>query len=892
MAATVHTDRRLTVLVSLVVFLGIVVVAASGVVALLGAAPSPWAVGALVLLVGVGDQLHVIVRIRSSQVGIAWVDVAVLTGMAVMSPEWVVLASVVGATVSKVIRRVRPSRLAFGVAKEAVTASIGGLVLSAFGVAGSVTGPADLLPVALAFTAMTVVDDLLFFPVIAASTGTRAIDRYRENLDIRLFAVVIRMVVTLLAVMSIWMQPRMLYGLPVLVLLAHLWHERWVRTREERRAWQRLAIATETFNAVDMDVVLEAAVTQGAALFSADELEVELWHTDQPRLVRGGATVTYDGPPEKAPADTMSVYAVALHGYPGSRDIGALRLRFRGKVTMSAREQAMLSSYAAALETAVRNATAYGQLGAATAAHARAAAQDPLTGLANRRELERQLHTALSRRTGPECRLALLLVDLRHFKEVNDTLGHLVGDRVLVEIGKRLADSVRPVDLVTRFGGDEFVVLLRDAYHPAEVEAHAREILQRLVEPVIVDDLRLVVEANAGLALAVDPPGDPDSGPAGAATPTGPVSTFQGDPAAWMAELLRRADVAVYQAKRARRPLVFYRPSDDPADRDRLALAGELPVAVAQRQFTLHFQPVVELATGVVRGAEGLARWRHPERGQLEPRWFLDLLERSTQLGEFTAAVLHEALDAAELWSAAGFDLSVSVNVSARSLLDVGLPRMVAQALDAHPSVAPSRLCLELTETLAISQLDTVDRVLRELRALGVRLALDDFGTGYSSLAALSRIPVQQLKIDRSFVDAVSHPWTSGSQAAGVPPERSVDQATAVIRSTVQLGRALDLAVVAEGVENHTQRELLWQLGCTLGQGHLFSRPISATALAGVLRRGVDGTPGTLASPLRSSGSVIHIPRPRTGEDGTGREDAGSDGRWSEGPGLHRGTGG
>jgi diguanylate cyclase len=323
----------------------------------------------------------------------------------------------------------------------------------------------------------------------------------------------------------------------------------------------------------------------------------------------------------------------------------------------------------------------------------------------------------------------------------------------------------------------------------------------------------------------------------------------------------------MYQAKRSGRSLVCYRSTVDPADRDRLALAGQLPVAVAERQFVLHFQPVVELGSGEVRGAEALARWRHPTRGQLEPRWFLDLLERSNQLGEFTAAVLDDALAAAELWSAAGFDLSVSVNVSARSLLDVGLPRMVAEALAAHP-VPPSRLCLELTETLAISQLDTVDRVLRELCDLGVRLALDDFGTGYSSLAALARVPVHQLKIDRSFVDA-AYSWSG--DVPDISGHGRVSQATAVIRSTVQLGRALDLLVVGEGVENHAQRQLLWDLGCTHGQGHLFARPTPAPALVAVLRHGVNGTPGTLAAPLPEGGRVVRIPKPRKGQQAAPR---------------------
>lgn len=340
---------------------------------------------------------------------------------------------------------------------------------------------------------------------------------------------------------------------------------------------------------------------------------------------------------------------------------------------------------------------------------------------------------------------------------------------------------------------------------------------------------------------------------------------WQGDPRRWMVELLRRADVAMYRAKRTGQPLVRYTAAHDPADRDRLALAGQLPRAISQREFTLHFQPIVDLGSGQVIAAEALARWRHPTRGQLDPRYFLDLLERSAQLTAFTQAVLDEALAAAAMWRAAGHDLRVAVNISARSLLDVSLPRQVLAALDAHHT-PPDRLCLELTETLAISQLDTVDQVLTQLHDLGVRLALDDFGTGFSSLAVLSRIPVHQLKIDRSFVQALRH----GAEPASTEADPEVGQAQAVVRSTVQLGRTLDLTVVAEGVESPEQRQLLWELGCAAGQGHLFARPGPADRLLASLTQGVSGRPGALADPLpgpSASATVVRLPRPRTGDE-------------------------
>jgi predicted signal transduction protein with EAL and GGDEF domain len=877
-----QVDRQLRLLVGLVVSGGFVAVGFS-VLAIAADPPANLlAVAATALLVGVGDLLHVRVRIRSHHLGLAWVDVAVLIGLAVIAPGWVVLATATGVGISKALRRVPPMRWAFNVAKESATAFVGGAVLLAFGAAGSAADPSHLSALAVAFLAMTLMDEILTVPVIAMASHTPVVDLFRENRDIRLLMAAGRFAVTVLAVLALHAAPQALYVLAVVVLLWHLWHERLVRTREERQAWQQLARTTEAFNGMDLDVVVRAAVTGGARLFSADELEVELWLGLDRRLVRGDADgVSFDGDPPDAPQDTMSVYAVALHGYPGRRDIGAVRLRFRDQVRMSGREDAMLASFAASLDTAIRNAAAYGQLGEATEAHARAAARDPLTGLANRRELERQLTEALLRPDTVDSRIAVLLIDLKHFKEVNDTLGHLTGDRVLTQISQRLSGNVRPNDLVARFGGDEFVVVLRNAFRPERMRARAADLLGRLSEPVVVDGLPIVVEANAGLALAwqvregADPAGDPadesdtpqpdeaaGEGGAELSTASGPAGGAGLDGAGWVAEVMRRADVAMYQAKRSGRRLVCYSPGGDVADRGRLALAGQLPQAVAQRQFVLVFQPIVELDSGRVTGVEALARWRHPDRGQLEPRWFLDLLERSNQLGEFTAAVLDDALSAVRIWQAARHDLSVSVNISPRSLLDAALPRMVADALSRH-RVPAHRLCLELTETLAISQLETVDAVLGALRDLGVRLALDDFGTGYSSLAALSRIPVHQLKIDRSFV---------ADLPAAAPGGMEAEQATAVVRSTVQLGRTLELDVVAEGVETTAQRHLLWQLGCTHGQGHLFATPLPADQLLATLTAGVDGRPGTLATPLHNDPTIIHLPRPRRPHDSRAEE--------------------
>jgi EAL domain-containing protein (putative c-di-GMP-specific phosphodiesterase class I) len=335
-----------------------------------------------------------------------------------------------------------------------------------------------------------------------------------------------------------------------------------------------------------------------------------------------------------------------------------------------------------------------------------------------------------------------------------------------------------------------------------------------------VEGMQITVEAAGGIALA--------SGSGG------------------INELMRRADVAMYQAKRAGQRTATYAHSQDTADVGRLMLGGELQRAVAEQEFVVDFQPIVDLGSGEIISTEALARWQHPEHGYLTPMQFLETVERSGQLPAFAEAVLDQALAASGVWREAGFDLPVAVNVSPRSLLDSRFPATVLAQLSRH-GVPSDRLVLELAETLTISQLDTVGRALAELREAGVGLALDDFGTGVSPLSVLSHIPVNELKIDREFVTAV----------------QTSSEAAAVIRSTVDLARSLHLTVVAEGVESEPQRHALWELGCVAGQGHLFARPMSAVRLLGVLQRGSGGRPGTLAAPLHDGGAVVRLPRRR-----------------------------
>ncbi len=813
-----ETDRRLTLLVGLVVVLAATAVIASTLVASTSPLTTPLSdlsvLTMLIFMSAVGTLVKTDVRIRSTGHSISWNETALVISLALAPTSWVVLCTAAGVALASL--HLPPIKLAFGVGKNILMAVGAGAALAAAGWDGLTGSPAHLIPpLALAYLVAVLLDEILAIPVIALASGTPVSQHFRKNLDLRIAGYVVRFSVALGSLLILQADPWLLLAVPPLVLSLHLAYSTRVRGRTEQQAWQQLAQTTDALNVVELDQVLTTAVTRATDLFSADEVEVELH--DAARLVRGNsAGITYDGPADQAPTRQDAVVATPLEGHDCSVDVGVLRLRFRGPVQLNERERYTLHTFAPALCTAVRNAQAYAELARVAQAHAHAAAHDALTGLANRRHLIDEGNEQLHRRHADGV-TALVLIDLNHFKEVNDTLGHAAGDQTLVQVAERLRSAARTDDLVARLGGDEFAVLLRALPAPAVAAHRAETLLAALHEPFDIDGMRINVEASGGIAVA------PATG--------------------GMVELLRRADVAMYQAKRAGQRITTYAPARDTADLGRLTLGGELPRAVADHEFTVNFQPIVDLGTGAVISVEALARWRHPTHGMIDPLRFLEAVERSGLLPAFAEAILDQALIAAGTWRDAGFDIPVAVNVSPRSLLDTRFPDAVLSHLRAH-NLPPDRLVLELTETLTLSQLDVVDQILTRLRDAGIRLALDDFGTGYSSLSLLSRIPVHELKIDRSFVTAME----------------SSAEAAAIVRSTLDLGRSLDLSVVAEGVERDAQRRALWELGCTAGQGHLFARPLAAGTLLAALRRGSGGRPGTLAAALHDAGAVVRLP--------------------------------
>jgi diguanylate cyclase (GGDEF)-like protein len=414
-----------------------------------------------------------------------------------------------------------------------------------------------------------------------------------------------------------------------------------------------------------------------------------------------------------------------------------------------------------------------------------AALHDPVTELPNRVLFHDRVHQAIALADRTGAGVAVMMIDLDRFKEINDTLGHHNGDLLLHTIGARLRGAVRASDSVARLGGDEFAVLV-DAEGALEAAARIRAAVSERLE---LAGIGVEIEASVGIAVYPDHGADPEA-------------------------LLQRADVAMYAAKQAHSGAGLYTEDVDGYSRERLELIAGLRRAIDEEEIVLHFQPKASLADGRVVGVEALVRWEHPERGFLYPDAFIPFAENTGLMCPLTFHVLDLALGQCARWSEQGLELGVAVNVSTRNLLDLTLPDVVQQLLEIH-GVPASRLELEITETTIMADPPRVKAVLARLSALGVTLAVDDFGTGYTSLAWLRDLPLTTLKIDKSFV-----------------LNMAADAGDAVIvRSTVQLGRNLGLRVVAEGVEDADTWDELCALGCELAQGYHLARPQPAEQL-------------------------------------------------------------
>jgi len=424
------------------------------------------------------------------------------------------------------------------------------------------------------------------------------------------------------------------------------------------------------------------------------------------------------------------------------------------------------------------------ELAAKQAENEHQALHDSLTGLPNRVLFQQRLAQAIDKAREHDGRIAVMLMDLDHFKEVNDTLGHHFGDQLLKEIGPRLSTVLRDGDMMARLGGDEFGVLLPDLPDDGVAFSIAQRLLEELALPVSVEGLALDVSGSLGIAIFPTLSRDAES-------------------------LLRRADVAMYAAKEAGGGYEVYTPQMDQHNPSRLTLVSQVRPALERSEFEMFYQPKLRLTDGRVAGAEALIRWNHPERGIVAPDEFIPLVEKTVLLGPLTTYVMENVMSQWRAWADESIAIPLAINLSPRSLLDRELPETVRGLLERFEMPA-SFLRLELTESFLMADSGRSNNVIAALANVGVSLSIDDFGTGYSSLSHLKRLPIDEIKIDRSFVMDMHD---DGNDFM-------------IVRATVELGRNLGLRVVAEGVEDRETFDRLADFGCDEAQGYYISRPM------------------------------------------------------------------
>ncbi|NDP48972.1 MAG: EAL domain-containing protein [Sulfuriferula multivorans] len=432
---------------------------------------------------------------------------------------------------------------------------------------------------------------------------------------------------------------------------------------------------------------------------------------------------------------------------------------------------------------------------------------DPLTGLPNRSLLRDRLEQAIELSKREQHSFGVLLMDLDRFKEVNDTLGHEVGDELLREVGRRLNETVRSEDTVARLGGDEYVVLIHKL-DPTEASFIANKVLTAMDKPFHWQNQSIDISASLGLSFYPSQCDDASS-------------------------LLRCADIAMYEAKRSSKGYALYSQDQDHTSRGDLSLKSELREAIQSNQLCLYYQPQIDNRSGLIAGLEALVRWNHPQRGFLTPDTFIPLAEDAGLIDALSRWVLKAALDQLVTLHQRGTMLNMAVNLSARNLHDMELPDTFSRLLE-DSGIDPEYLTLEITESAVMSNPSNGLIILTALDKMGVTLAIDDFGTGYSSLAYLKRLPVDELKIDKSFVTDM---------------ENNENDAV-IVRSTIDLAHNLGLKVTAEGVETQDAWDLLSMLGCDQSQGYFMGRPMSVEKLDLWLRESAHSS--TFASALHA----------------------------------------
>jgi diguanylate cyclase (GGDEF)-like protein len=828
--------RATPVTVRIWMFTGALAVAAIGIyLALLHGRPTPpvtlpvpWPVIAAAFALA---ELKVVqVHFRRETHSFSLSEFPAVIGFFFLSPTDYLIAVLFGSTVAFVIGRPRLIKLGFNLANFLLVAVVELTVLYAIAEMSGAPHARDWVAAFAATLSAAVLSALTIATVITLSGGAPQFEKLPEMIQFGSMVAFANTSLALLAVSILWLDPVLLWLLALPLIIVFLAYQAYVSEREKHERLELLYQSSRILqHSPELDSTLVALLGHARAMFRAELAEVVLYprgtdlaalrttsrHDADPEVMIPIAELRTD-PVHEAVVNARGPFFLATpdgapHGQSdmvsplrGESDlIGSLRIsnRLTEGTTFSDDDLRLLETLANQAAVALEN----GHLEQSLAELSRLkeelrfqAYHDPLTGLANRTLFLERAEERLDR-VGHDGMPVLLFLDLDDFKIVNDTLGHAVGDRLLIDVADRLRDVLRPGDIAARLGGDEFAILLDDGPELQQAVSVADRIIEALRAPFLMQGQEITVGASIGVAAAR----------------TGSEAAH---------ELLRNADVAMYKAKGSGKNRVsVFEPTMHAAIVARHALSAELSRSLGRGELVVYFQPIVALRGLVVTGFEALVRWRHPTRGLINPAEFIPLAEETgviTALGRF---VLEEACRQAARWAPhADRDrpLSIAVNLSAQQLQETDFVAEL-RAILAATHIEPEQLVLEMTETVMFHETATTLARLEAIRDLGVRVAIDDFGTGYSSLGYLRRFRVDILKLAREFVAPADHSdeWAFAS-------------------AIVALGRTLGLTIVAEGIESTGQLDRLRALGCELGQGYLFGRPADDEATYAFLSGG------------------------------------------------------
>jgi diguanylate cyclase (GGDEF)-like protein len=802
--------------------------------------PAPFGVSWLVVLAGfaLAEILLVHFEFRGQAQALTLGEVPLIIGLMFCAPSGVLLARLGGSAIALVTYfRQSREKLGFNLAMHTLK------VLAALAVYRAVLGDASPISTrgwAAAYLAAAAADLVSHVAILAVITVTAGRPPRAAVAPMALTCTITAFTnssLALTAAVMVWHEPSAVWLLAIVAGVYVVGYRAHSAMRQRYANLERLYRFTRALSgAVTERDVIDAVLRESAELLRAERAELAVTlgstvrrycrdadgalHSDwveasevERRVLDTGQSVLLAQRPrggqrhEGLDAGFRDVIAVPVHVDDDAAAVLVVADRASEVSTFDQADLRLFETLANHAAVALHGGQLLEQLRDEVAANEYQALHDHLTGLANRALFAQRVSESLA---GPERdSTTVMLMDLDRFKEINDTLGHHTGDMVLRHVAARLVRATGDRGTVARLGGDEFAVVCRQPLGERGAIAFAEELRAAAESPVAVDEMVLEAQASVGITMA----------------------PLHGTDAA---TLLQRADVAMYSAKQHHQGVTVYDPEHDNYTARHLSLVTELRVALAEGALELYYQPQVDMRNGAVLAVEALLRWNHPLHGFIPPDEFIPVAEHGGLMGRLTSWVIDTALRQQRAWRAAGLDLSIAVNVSARSLMDPNLVGEIESRLLTH-GVAADRLVLELTETGVMTDAARGIDVLHRLAATGCHLSIDDFGTGYSSLSRLARLPVDEVKIDRSFVMGMT---TDASNAV-------------IVRSTIDLARGLGLRVVAEGVEDQAAYNALVALDCDVAQGYLLSRPLPAEALAQWVREWTPAAATFARPPLR-----------------------------------------